>query len=863
MTALPQPIYAHTDRQPFAEYVASRYPSPEAILMDFLDDLQVAAASIEASIGGEPLILDGAPHYLPNAQGQRNQKQGYFAEFRSGGDGVVMPVIRIRSFKQGGQTVTWNPRDLVWQEWQAERQAGNVTIAPADRVLEYEQRASELKAAADAKRAALEAEAELGRQAAADAAKTAWGAATEATDHPYLDAKGVQPYGLRVAAQTHKARLWSRQAGEWQDATFCRAGDLLIPLYHEGQLVNLQRIDQQGNKRFIMGAQKKGASFSIGATGSPGWIAEGYATAATLHEVTGQPVVVAFDAGNLPVVAAQFPDQVSKVAADNDDAGIKAAEAAGLPHIAPPVVGMDWNDYANEKGRDAALMLLQQSPSLPAEPEPDAYVMDAASDLASEIEHRLASRLQIEDPQSIQQLGISAANIRKWINGAFWSGSSSKLFLLNSNGDLVRFVEKDAAKYLEKTHGAIQNSRNIDGLARDAAIGTPPQVEKFVEQAKALAGNAVLEYVKYYNQRDSVEWRVDMFAKDSRVELIEDKARIVLTHKPFRSDKAARAIDGGVVEDYKAHFPRFDETLEFIVASRFASDRKKAYLWIKADSDWGKGFFNGLLTEIGASAELSVKEVEKMFDGSPVGRPPEEFKRSFALVFNEFKTVKSELKQLESGLALSPKHQLVSRVEVFAKLFFSAESVGSLVTEHGVEDQFANRFSLFEEHGSIEDRDPFRAKGKAYYFSHVLAYAIQRLNALVAERQALGEARAAAEADAFLDGFIGRYGISTLYQRYSESLPDIAAEAVEWVKKHANDDPKMPTIVKDMGTCYLKSANKAIDLFLDANYDPSTVPSLRKKKDEIARLMSADGKGIVTHHPPKPQRPFKAIKLKE
>ena len=38
----------------------------------------------------------------------------------------------------------------------------------------------------------------------------------------------------------------------------------------------------------------------------PDWIAliaEGYATAASLHEATGLPVIVAFDAGNLLPVA--------------------------------------------------------------------------------------------------------------------------------------------------------------------------------------------------------------------------------------------------------------------------------------------------------------------------------------------------------------------------------------------------------------------------------------------------------------------------------------------------------------------------------------------------------------------------------
>jgi putative DNA primase/helicase len=40
-------------------------------------------------------------------------------------------------------------------------------------------------------------------------------------------------------------------------------------------------------------------------------IAEGYATAASVHEATGRPVVVAFDAHNLKPVAELFRDRIT------------------------------------------------------------------------------------------------------------------------------------------------------------------------------------------------------------------------------------------------------------------------------------------------------------------------------------------------------------------------------------------------------------------------------------------------------------------------------------------------------------------------------------------------------------------------
>ena len=57
------------------------------------------------------------------------------------------------------------------------------------------------------------------------------------------------------------------------------------------------------------------------------------------------------------------------------------------------------------------------------------------------------------------------------------------------------------------------------------------------------------------------------------------------------------------------------------------------------------------------------------------------FKRAFILAVDEFKSARSELKQLQSEISLSPKNQLSQSVEVFAKLFLSAEEVPSFASE--------------------------------------------------------------------------------------------------------------------------------------------------------------------------------------
>ncbi len=83
-------------------------------------------------------------------------------------------------------------------------------------------------------------------------------------------------------------------------------GAIVIPAYDaNGTLWTLQFIDTEGKKRFLSGGKKKGCFFTLGSlTGAERvFICEGYATGATVYETMNEPVVVAFDSGNLKPVA--------------------------------------------------------------------------------------------------------------------------------------------------------------------------------------------------------------------------------------------------------------------------------------------------------------------------------------------------------------------------------------------------------------------------------------------------------------------------------------------------------------------------------------------------------------------------------
>ncbi|MEG1680235.1 MAG: toprim domain-containing protein, partial [Stenotrophomonas sp.] len=102
--------------------------------------------------------------------------------------------------------------------------------------------------------------------------------------HGYLSAKGISPHGARL-----------------------RGGLLVIPLRDAaGAMLSLQTVAPNGEKRFLPDGRTAGAFAMLGNPEGAEWllIAEGFATAASLHEATERPVAAAMNAGNLAPVAA-------------------------------------------------------------------------------------------------------------------------------------------------------------------------------------------------------------------------------------------------------------------------------------------------------------------------------------------------------------------------------------------------------------------------------------------------------------------------------------------------------------------------------------------------------------------------------
>lgn len=196
---------------------------------------------------------------------------------------------------------------------------------------------------------------------------------------PYCERKQIGALGALVPTQTITLRL----GPDWHWSAF--ETDLIVPMRDEtGKLWNLQIIKPDGQKRFFPGGRVIGCYSTIALKppekDSTIYIAEGFATAASIHSATGAPTVVAFNCGNLEPVAkairAKFPDSRIVIAADNDQwtngnpgvfharqaAQVISADVA-YPEFPADIEGKptDWNDFRVIFGEAMLAQELQRS----------------------------------------------------------------------------------------------------------------------------------------------------------------------------------------------------------------------------------------------------------------------------------------------------------------------------------------------------------------------------------------------------------------------------------------------------------------------------------------------------------------------
>ena len=470
----------------------------------------------------------------------------------------------------------------------------------------------------------------------------------------------------------------------------------------------------------------------------------------------------------------------------------------------------------------------------------------------------LATKLEISPSELCEQIEFEPETLDQIISSCAYDQNKSKFLVLALDGEMRFFLRTEIYKGLYGTFSApydktaLKNALNVKASKNFPEDNQRTERSRFVKDLLLLIDRGIVDHVLINRQFAHMAVKVDMFAKTASVELERGRAKLTFPHRPFLQG----LVDQRLVDDYKTHFPKIDEFLDLLAAARFATSRKKAYLWVKAESDWGKGFLSGALSALGLVVSMSPTEVEKIFSGGPVGRVLEDFLGSWILEFNEFKQTKGELKQLEQEMYFSPKGLPVCKTPLYLKLFFSAEHVDSLASVNsGIEDQFANRFSLLTPEGKINERPLFLESIEAYS-SALRNYVAAYLNAKVQEYRALGLKNACDHGDRVVEAWHRQYGISNTYERLSEKIEPLSQQFMEWVadqyisalkisKSYGFGNRNMTKTEQEVFAngftkgfeLYLKRPGAIISLWLEAEFDQSERGKLAWKRSELKDML--------------------------
>jgi phage/plasmid primase-like uncharacterized protein len=270
------------------------------------------------------IILDGKLrrfHSGTRGQGGHGEKTGWYVAFS--GD---LPAGKFGCWR-GGIELPW--RADIGRKFTMQEEMANT------------RRMAEAKAIRDT-------ELERSHNLAANTVTTIWNNATHATsEHGYLARKGIQPNGARVTGD----------------------GRLIVPLYDtDNELSSLQYISVDGEKRYHSGGSTLECFNALGTDEKKStiYVAEGFATSASIYEETNQLTYIAYSASNIPNVVKYIREiygasQSICVIADNDESGVgrKYADQASAKYncnvVMPPEKG-DANDY-KQSGGDLGLLL--------------------------------------------------------------------------------------------------------------------------------------------------------------------------------------------------------------------------------------------------------------------------------------------------------------------------------------------------------------------------------------------------------------------------------------------------------------------------------------------------------------------------
>jgi phage/plasmid primase-like uncharacterized protein/RecA-family ATPase len=455
--------------------------------------------------------------------------------------------------------------------------------------------------------ARMKAQAERAREKeqreAAGKANDRWQAASLEGASAYLDRKQIEAHGVR-----------------FQDA------DILVPVMDAGEIVSLQAIAPDGRKMFMPGGKVSGGYFKIDGTTDEIAIAEGFATAASVHEATGWTTVVAFNAGNLEKVArkvrGKFPEAEIVIAGDADASGAgkrygdKAAKAVNGRAVYP--TGGDWNDLHVAEGLEAVTEALDDPLTVSAATFQGKPIPPRSWLVRDWIPGREVTLLYGDGGTGKSlvalQLAVSVAlakrrNLQTWLGLPVLAGKAVYIGAEDEQDEMMRrlsdILQSEGAEFSDLSNLEIKSLAGEDALLAEEQqhkpLATSPLYQRVERTLKChRPATLVLDtlsdmYPANENDRAKVKQFVSML---KRLALEYDCAVIMLAHpsrdgiNSGRGDSGSTAWNGAVRSRLFLEFPKLDDC-SVDKERRILSNKKNNYAASGASMNltWNDGCF--------------------------------------------------------------------------------------------------------------------------------------------------------------------------------------------------------------------------------------------------------------------------------
>lgn len=427
----------------------------------------------------------------------------------------------------------------------------------------------------------------------------------------------------------------------------------------------------------------------------------------------------------------------------------------------------------------------------------------------------------------------------------------SKYFLIN---DKLKYVTKDIG---------IVSIQNV-GVFTGKIISEYQHYENFVTfdeeketktKPKPIYGiNINRVYIQLVTERpyEVVSSKNDLFAEqphcildfDTR-EVTKVNNKLLITKPSFMGNttqhKTAMECYGEIIKDYKDHFPQLDNILRFFMACRFTEDREHSHLYLRMPSRWGKSAFKDILIEtLKVAIEVSYADI---FENQKSTISPSEFQRSFVMIVDEFTKFPANLKEWDSRRSFASKNQLREKVEIFGKMYMSANKSSSF--NGSVTPQIANRVINMDmgENSVMMVERPVYQRFKAHYTYCTTLYIYNTFIALKEEYLSMGKYTANLEASKFLSLLHGKFKIKTGETIGTfikdELLPLLQKHIKRSVNEMGFEDDNIQKIIKGKytGSYFVKGYSRILQDLAKVNFDEDQIKSINHNRAEFPELM--------------------------